>query len=292
MIRIARHRRVVLASALSTILAALVVAPPVATAAPACNVRNTTKGLTHGAFQKAVSKATAGNRLELRGTCAGPITIGKSLTVVGIKTRSTGTPTLTGRDTARVLRIRNGATVTLKGLVIRDGRTVDSGDYPANSGAGILLEGDAILRDVIVRDNVAPNTDAGAGGIEVDTESKLVLAGTTQLRGNEGGWGGAMENYGFTTIKDSVRIHHNLGRSGGGGIYNGGRLVIRGQVRVDHNTTPGDGGGIYEGGTSFTVQDTVVIELNSASGNAGGIYSPGFACGANIRDNTPDDCAG
>jgi hypothetical protein len=293
------HRRVVLASALSLALAVLTLAPPVAGAAPACKVKNTTKGVSYGTFQKAVTKAKSGDRLELRGTCAGPIGIGKSLTIVGVKTKATGTPTLTGRDTTRVLRIRAGATVSLKGLVIRDGRAADSGTYPANSGAGILVDGRAILRNVVVRDNVAPFADAGAGGIEVTEATEvtaaagetpsLVLAGTTVLRNNLGGWGGAIENYGRATIKDSVRIHHNQAQSGGGGIYNGEDLEIRGQVRIDHNTTPGSGGGIYNG-DALTVQGTVVIDFNDAPGGGGGIYSPGFTCGANIRDNTPDDC--
>lgn len=295
----ARRPSVVAVAALS--LMALAVVPPVAATAtgPMCSVRNTTRGTSHSSMKKAVTAAATGNRLELRGTCSGQITIGKNLTIVGVRTNATGTPTLTGNDMTRVLWIKEGATVSLTSLVIRDGYRPDQGGYPQDTGAGILLEGSAVLKDVIVRDNVTTALGTGAGGIEVrSSTSKLTLAGTTELKGNQGGWGGAIENYGELVIKGQVGIHHNTARNGGGGIYDGGSAVtiLRGKARIYSNTAP-NGGGIWFSGTGLSMLETASIDNNTASdGSGGGIQHEagtlsGASCGVNVHDNTPEDIA-
>jgi predicted outer membrane repeat protein len=250
-------------------------------------------------MKKAVAAASAGNRLELRGTCPGQIAIGKNLTIVGVKTAATGRPTLTGRDQTRVLWIKEGATVRLSKLTIRDGFRPGEVSYPASTGAGILLDGTAILTDVVVRDNVVTDADTGGGGIEIQfPASRLTLQGASVMTGNIGGWGGAIENYGILRIKGSVRLHHNTAMSGGGAFYDGGTAVtiISGTARIDHNTAP-DGGGIYLGGEGLTMEDDASIDQNTATvGSGGGIYRgggsiTGATCGENVHDNTPEDIA-
>lgn len=296
-----RVRRSSVAAVAALSLLALAAIPPVAVTAagPTCSVRNTTRGTSHSSMQRAVTKARAGNRLELRGTCSGPIAIGKNLTIVGVRTTATGTPTLTGNDMTRVLWIKGTASVTLTKLVIRDGFLPDTNDYFEGSGAGIFLEGTAVLKDVIVRDNVTTFSTSGAGGIEVaDAAAKLTLAGTTELKGNEGGWGGAIENYGTLVMKDRSGIHDNTARWGGGGIYDGGAVatVLRNKARIFANTAP-DGGGVWMAGTGLSMLDIASIDHNTAtSGSGGGIYHGSgtltdATCGGNVHDNTPVDIA-
>lgn len=296
-----RVRRSSVAAVAALSLVALAVIPPVASTAtgPTCSVRNTTRGTSHSSMQRAVTKARAGNRLELRGRCSGPIAIGKNLTIVGVRTSATGTPTLTGNDMTRVLWIKGTASVTLSTLVIRDGYLPDTNDYFEGSGAGIFLEGTAVLKDVIVRDNVTTFSASGAGGIEVaDGAAKLTLAGTTELKWNEGGWGGAIENYGTLVIKDRAGIHDNTARQGGGGMYDSGEVatVLRNKARIFGNTAP-DGGGVYLSGVGLTMLDTSSIDHNTAtSGSGGGILREAGTltdanCGGNVHDNTPVDIA-
>jgi predicted outer membrane repeat protein len=281
-------------------VAAVVAGPPAATlaAGTGCSVRNTTHPARFGSMKKAVTAAMAGDRLELRGRCAGPITIDKSLTIVGVKTSATGTPTLTGSDLTRVLFITESVTVRLSRLVIRDG-FLPPGAYPGNSGAAILLEGSAVLTGVAVRHNVASDDSGGSGGIEILGTGRLTIAGASVLTGNSGGWGGAIESYGRLLVKGSTRIHHNQATMGGGAIFAGGAItVIRGRARVDQNTAP-NGGGIYfdlDGGT-LTLADGASVDNNSATvGDGGGIQHEngtlvGAACGVRVHDNTPVDIA-
>lgn len=320
---LSRPRRLALATSLSLALGALIGGPvaTVGAATPPCKVTNITRSTTFGAFQTAVIKAKAGDTLQLRGTCAGPITIGKNLTVVGVKTKATGAPTLTGKDATRVLRIRFGATVTLKTLVIRDGRAEDSPFYPDSSGAGILLEGKATLVSVTIRDNLSPNSSAGSGAIEavddLDPAPVLIITGASKVFGNEGGYGGAIEAYGPVTIKGTTRFHHNHARIEGGALaVYGAQLLIKGSARIDHNTS-GIGGGIkadnvrlgehavvdfneadsWGGGIdagSLTIGGQAQVRNNTAGDGGGGVFgsvSPSGACDASIHDNTPDNCA-
>lgn len=295
------RRRAIAALAVLSLLT-LAVVPPVTTAAatPGCNVRNTTKGTAFGSMKKAVAAAAAGNRLELRGRCSGPITIGKNLTIVGVKTSATGTPTLTGNDMTRVLWIKEGAKVTLKKLVIRDGFRPADLTYPDSAGAGILLDGTATLVDVVVRDNVVKTAGTGAGGIEMQfTTSKLTLAGASVMTGNEGYFGGAIENYGTLVMKGSARIHHNVALESAGGVYDGGFVatVMSGTSRIDHNTAP-SGGGMVLAAPGLTMSLGASIDNNTATvSTGGGIYNTSLGdlvnvtCDGTVHDNSPDDIA-
>lgn len=298
-------RRRLAVALVSTSLLSLAIALPASAAAaspaatPACSVKNTSKGTSFGSMKKAVAAAAAGNRLELRGTCPGQIAIGKNLTIVGVKTAATGRPTLTGRDQTRVLWIKEGATVRLSKLTIRDGFRPGGVSYPASTGAGILLDGIAILTDVVVRDNVVTDPETGSGGIEIQLgTAKLTLQGASVMTGNVGGYGGAIENYGTLRIKGSTRLHHNTAMNDGGAIYDGGTAVtiISGTARLDHNTAL-DGGGVVLAGEGLALEDDVSIDNNTATtGSGGGIKRnggslAGATCGENVHDNTPEDIA-
>lgn len=313
-------------ASLSVALLALFAGPTAtqAAATPACRVANTTHPATYRTIRRAVSAAQPGDRLVLQGTCAGPVTIDKDLTVVGRKTKATGTPTLTGKDTTRVVRVSGDVNITLRKLVIRDGYLPVSFNYPANAGAGILAtNGTTTLIDVILRDNVTASIDGGGGAIEIMSDpdvATVVLAGASQIRGSTGGYGGAIENYGVLTIKGTTRIHHNTSTQWGGGVYNLGTMTLTANARIDHNTSPADGGGIRTNGTltlsgsavidantatqgaglfqdggSLTASDGAQIRDNTASQSFGGFRSAGGAssgivCGTNVHDNAPEDC--
>ena len=64
----------------------------------ACRVRNTVSGQTYTGLQAAVNAAQRGDKLAVRGTCAGHTSIGKRLTIVGERTERSGGPQLTGRN--------------------------------------------------------------------------------------------------------------------------------------------------------------------------------------------------
>ncbi len=129
----------------------------------------------------------------------------------------------------------------------------------------------------------------------------LVLAGTTEVRNNVGNYGGAIENYGSTTVRDQSQVHHNRARKDGGGIFtghkdHGGSLTVRDQARIHHNQAV-NGGGIRLFDGSLTMQGAARVSTNTASGKGGGICRKtgatmvGVSKGTNVKSNTPDQVA-
>src|SRR5262249_7205674 len=86
-------------------------------------------------------------------TLASQVSIGKNLDVEG---PGAAKLTVSGNNASRVFDILGGATVTIAGLTIADGRVVDGG------GGGVANEAGATL--VVVNDVFADNTALGVGG--------------------------------------------------------------------------------------------------------------------------------
>jgi peptidoglycan/xylan/chitin deacetylase (PgdA/CDA1 family) len=138
----------------------------------ACRVRNPRTGRTHRSLSRAVALARAGDRLAVSGRCRGSTTIGIDIAVRGVRITGSGWPTLDGRGTGRVLTIRRGASVSIRGLRVENGRSEE--------GGGIRNAGWLRLRDVVVRKNRAR---VGAG-IDNRPRGRLRLLGSTLVRSN------------------------------------------------------------------------------------------------------------
>jgi hypothetical protein len=256
-----------LAGALSALPAAVRAAPrAVPASANACRVTNLATGITRGNLQRAVRETTAGGRLRVKGTCHGVTVIGKDLRMTGITTSASGPATLDGDDLGSVLTVRSGASVVLVALTITDGTAVE--------GGGIRDRGSLVLRDVIVRGNIAasPTTLPLPRGGGVLVEGRLTLKGSTAIRGNAAGYGG-----------------------GGVHVDPGGILRMEDAATIRRNTAEW-GAGVFLSGT-LRMEDASSIARNSAGSAGGGVYiNPdtlldGVDCGGNVRENAPDDCA-
>lgn len=214
------------------------------------------------ALRTAIDNALPGAVLAVTGTCTGPFTINKDLTIEG----TSSTATLNGNMTGGVLRI-NGVSVTLDMLTITNGS--GSGGVYNNRGA-VTLNGSTITG------NRAGNFGGGiynlVGGTVTLNDNSTVTGNTTSL------FGGGIFNSGTVILKDSSRITGNTaaGSAGnkGGGIYNNASGNASGTVILNDNSTitgneAGDGGGIY-----------------NAHGDVTG------ATATNITNNNPNNCAG
>jgi hypothetical protein len=251
-------------------------------------------GVTKNSLQKAHDAAKAGQRLTVRGTCAGTTVLRKSLTVTGITTATSGKPILDAKLQGRVVKVRPGVTVTMKRLTIRRGLT-------PGRGGGILNDGSMVLRHVIVRGNTA----ARGGGVA--NYARLTIAGSTSIRANgaAGHGGGVYNHYGPTilTMKDSSSIRANTAEERGGGVSNHGTVRMRDSSSIADNQAYFLGGGVYNEGTIkmrglSSISGNVVLQGGGPRG--GGLYHftgalDGVRCppdpDANVKDNTPDDCA-
>src|SRR5580765_7322329 len=87
-------------------------------------------GGTWDTLQAAQDDAAAGDTLKVKGTCYGPTTLSKDLTVVGQSNRAFGTATLDGDQAGSVVTIGDGVTATISNLRITGGT--------AEQGGGIL----------------------------------------------------------------------------------------------------------------------------------------------------------
>jgi peptidoglycan/xylan/chitin deacetylase (PgdA/CDA1 family) len=151
----------------------------------ACRVRNQRTGAQHKRLGRAAAKARRGDRLVVTGTCAGSTTLGKDLVIVGDRISGSGRPTLDGERKGRVITVRRGAAVTLRGLLIERGRAPEGG---AIRNAGWLR-----LRDTAVRDSRA---QVGAG-IDNRPPGVLRLMGSSIVRANRARVeGGGIRNLG------------------------------------------------------------------------------------------------
>jgi len=237
--RLGAHGRVrqLAASALVLVLT-LEASRAAAASTNACRVRNTDSGRTYTALQQAVDAAKPGAHLILKGTCVGETFIDKDLVLEGVRTETSGAPTLSGADNVRVLRIAPGVGVQMRDLVMVRGEALN--------GGGILNRGNLVLRDVIVR-----RSDTGDG---------------------IGGRGGGVYNVGRLTLNGSSRISANGANAEGGGVYNVGSLTLNGSSRISRNGADRSGG--VENLGTLTMSGTSSIMGNGAV-FAGGVWNMG-----------------
>lgn len=189
-------------------------------------------------------------------------------------------------DPDRVFHVRNGATVAINDLVVRDGEAPTA----EAAGGGILQEdGSLSLTDALVTDNHNPSTgvtpnDADGGGIATINGS-LALTGTTVSNNTTNDDGGGIVIASGTITLDDVMIGDNIatgpgsvgvppdGSNGGGIVVSDGAsgtftdVTISGNQASDSDTTSGNGGFVV-GGT-ITASD-LVVDGNTAENDSGG----------------------
>ena len=187
----------------------------VATGAETCVVTNTRTGATDGTLAAAVTAAKGGDELTVRGVCRGTTSIGKDLTIRGIRPAGAAAPTLDGKNLREVVGIEKGAKVTMKRLLVTRG--VGISFVFATVGGGIVNSGTLVLRGV----RVALNNASVGGGIF--NGGRLTLGKGTIVTDNHA-WvqgGGVANSDGATVIiRSTGRISSNQADERAGGLFN------------------------------------------------------------------------
>ena len=143
--------------------------------------------------------------------------------LTGVTTSQTGKAILDGDTKAQVVTVAKGAKVTIRGLVIRDGRLRAADPRPYG---GIGNRGNLTLRDVIVRRNGYDEDGRGIYNTGV-----LKLLGQSRVVRNRGHQGVVNTRRGRMVLGGSTRIRDNWGY----GIYNAGTLVMNGTSNLGNN---------------------------------------------------------
>jgi predicted outer membrane repeat protein len=273
-----------------------------------------------------VRAARDGDRLWLRGTCVGDVVIGKDLVIRGNGDRAV----VTGLDRYRAFRIKEGATVKLRDLLISHGVGVYDGTR--GGGGGVYNDGTVILAESIVS---RATTGEDPGGAVANHGTMLIR--DSVIRHSRADWGGGIGNQGtLTVLRSRVVANHPQGiwsrgpttitdsvvrDNAWGGIFVGGQssVTISGTQVNDHV----QGGGISKsGGGTLTLVSCLItrnsgtlgggigthwgelvlvdttITANTATQHGGGIFveddstSVTLDATSSVSGNTPDDCYG
>lgn len=320
------HKLLVASAAVLVCLLCAPAAPTGAADCGVCHVRNVTRGSSGLSLKQMVRAAHDGDRLWVRGRCTGGVVIGKDLTIRGV-----GDAVVTGLERYRVFRIRAGATVTLRHLIIAHGLGKQISER--GGGGGIYNEGVVTLADSIVRRCRAGEDPGGA----IANYGTMTIRDTL-VRHSRADWGGGIGNLGTLTVVGS-RVLDNFpegiwsrgpmsitdsvvrGNAWGGLFVSGTADVTISATRISDNRR---GGGIDKaGGGTLTLEACLVTGNTSAAvgggiamlrgrldligttitGNQAATYGGGIFAqdgsttvtldgSSSVTGNTPDDCYG
>lgn len=205
------------------------------------------------------------------------IPIGRS---VSIESTSANT-IIDGGGTGTVVRVREGAEVTLKGLTIQNGNDYNGGIR--NYKASLTL----------INSRITNNLSVLGGGIYNYDGTVSLIDSTIENNSAAYGGGGIFTESGTVTLSNSV-VTSNYADSVGGGIFNNeGTITIDGSS-VTNNEAGFQGGGIFNNKGTLTLTDSLVTG-NAAGDNGGGIQNLLGAYSiqsSTVIGNSPNNIAG
>lgn len=153
------------------------------------------------------------------------------------------------------------ADLTIDGLALRNGNSIDGGAIQANTFANIALS------NAVVSGNAA---SVNGGGIYAVVGS-ITLSHVTISGNQAGNRGGGVYAVPGTIAIDNSTIRGNSAQNGAGICTNNGNISIT-KSSVSGNSASGKGGGVYTQAGTIQVHYST-ISGNSAAVNGGGIRS-------------------
>jgi Zn-dependent metalloprotease len=220
-----------------------------------------------GSCTEAALDAALASGATVTFNCGGPATItltsqktiaaGQNIAIVG-----GGEITLSGGGTTRLFVVAAGGRLTLQNITLADGKA-------AGNGGALLVQGEAELTDVTVRNSQAVGSDTTGGAIFVE-QGALTGANLRVLDNDAGRHGGGIANVGGTLLLRNSLVQGNEAL-GYAGIFSTGAAVIEFSQIAGNTATAADefGGGIGVNGGTMAVADSTVSG-NQAPGNIGG----------------------
>ncbi len=193
-----------------------------------------------------------------------------------------------GNSAGRVFNITSNVLVTISGLAVRNGNTV-------NSGGGLNSINNVVLSGTVFSDNISGN-DGGA----INVQGMLTMTNTDVLSNTSAGDGGGIKTDANPVQLTGGRIENNASGSWAGGLYANGTLTISGTQFISNTAQTYSGAifawsnvsisnGLFERNTArninvggmFVYNNLVMTDTrfisNTANGGTGGIYVFGNA---------------
>ncbi|MGP0065667.1 MAG: beta strand repeat-containing protein [Isosphaeraceae bacterium] len=256
-----------------------------------------------GSLRAAIADASSGETIQFAHSAYGTITLTSGpldvATGVDIDGPGANRVAISGNNASTIFDVQAGVTATISGLTITKGLY----DVPYGFGAGAIANyGTLTLSDCVVTGNAIATSTPSYGAAIFNYLGTLTINNST-LSDNTGNFGGAINNYGPLTVKDSTISGNSVsGGQGGGGIASFADVTLVNSV-VSGNA----GGGIAISGSSYptpiiptlTVTDSSIEgnTNNQSSASYGGIavgggivasYADVTVTGSLIADNTAE----
>ncbi len=279
----------ILLALLTSMLVLPFIAIQAASAAPTATHTVCGVGCSYTTIQAAHDAAAPGDTIAITGSRHNEVEIvlSKDLLIVGDGSASTTIGRSAAVSGGRIFTIDNGATVTIKGVTIRDGQGRSGGSITiaTRSGGAIHNQGHLTLLDVAVLESTAgigedcfsngcqADSAGHGGGIYNHSNAKLILINAT-VANNRTGDGANCEAFGCAA---------GVGGDGAG-IYNRGDLLVFGSSIY--------GNEVGESGLCEGVPCNGIV-----TGSGGGIYnailddSRVYMSNSTLSHNTSDDAA-
>ncbi len=203
---------------------------------------------------------------------SGQLDIAGDLTITGTGRNNL---TISGNNASRMFQINSGINATLTGLTIADGT--------AFTGGGLQNQGKLEIRNSTFKNNSSVNGSAIANGLFSGDNSAVTLTVDNVLfTENQGGLGGALNNFATATVRRSTFSNNTSSESGG--IFNQGSGTLLVERSTFSNNSAGAGGGIRSNG-NLTVRNST-FSNNQVSSTGGGIAVTSSAATTVVEGST------
>ena len=254
-----------------------------------------------GSLRSAIASAAAGDTIQFASSLAnqtitltsGQLLINKNLTIDAVGAANL---TLSGNNTARVILTEGSTNVTLKNLIVANGKVsgTDPNNEATSAGGGIQTGGNSTLtlENCQVNNNVAGfgggiytgfrstttvinskfsgndgslanNTERGGGAIATKSGGSLTIR-DSEFTNNKGSYGGAVNNLlGSMTIDNSKFTANRTEKGAGGAVF------VDGANASGPNATPGPVAG------NVAIRNSV-FDGNIGTGEGGGAFLFGY----------------
>jgi PEP-CTERM motif len=195
---------------------------------------------------------------------------------------------LSGNNLSRIFFLNRAETVSIEGLTLTGGNTIDEG------GAIFNLFGDLTLSETVISGNTAGDD----GGALHNAYGYVTIIDSTISGNTAGDDGGAISNNasrydGFVSIIDSMISGNTAGDDGGAISNDDGIIEILGSVLSDNEAIDDDGGAINNDGGSVSIQEST-LSGNIAGDDGGVIENTGvlYIFDSTLSENTAGGVGG
>jgi hypothetical protein len=284
-----------------------------------------------GSLRQTIANSMPGDAIvfDVSGTITltnGALEIFKDIAVIGSGASALA---INGAGAARIFSINSNVTVSISGLTVCNGRTLDGVAGTATNDGGTSASGGAVFTagSLTLVNCVITSNQTGNGGNGFSPPIPPYPPHTPPTSGGSSGNGGAIYNSGTLCLSNCIITDNATGSGGarahndtywsssgtagsGGAIYNLGTLTLINSVVSEGRTGVADGsgapgGGIWNGGNLFASQSVISNNTTASSGSVGsqggdggGIFSQGLLALTNCTvsgnwcgsGGSPSDC--